>query len=276
MEFKDKLKEHRKARGISQQSLADSIFVSRSAVAKWENGLGLPCEESLAALAEFFGVDEATLRSDEPEMIIVEKNKHIRRASVAISAVSVLLLTATLFLLMVSVFSNSYGFTSEMAAGTFGDNPCISTDDYDFYLSLINVSVVRDPLSSYIGSDHREISSFRAVRPRLIGYSVVRESDYECRRLLVGGKEYGCIYIFSGKKCFYSIIKINTYPFPEELMCPDTIEVGGKSYPVLYCTYFESHEYPDELKLGTAEITLGEELDRAYIMPGGGKVIYGW
>ena len=36
MEFKDQLKNYRTARGISQQALADAIFVSRSAVAKWE------------------------------------------------------------------------------------------------------------------------------------------------------------------------------------------------------------------------------------------------
>ena len=37
--FKDKLKELRKQKGLSQQELADKLFVSRSAVAKWENSL---------------------------------------------------------------------------------------------------------------------------------------------------------------------------------------------------------------------------------------------
>lgn len=38
MEFKDKLKKLRTEKGISQQALADAIHISRSAVAKWENG----------------------------------------------------------------------------------------------------------------------------------------------------------------------------------------------------------------------------------------------
>ena len=38
MEFKEKLKKARSERNISQQALADAIFVSRSAVAKWEIG----------------------------------------------------------------------------------------------------------------------------------------------------------------------------------------------------------------------------------------------
>ena len=45
MEFKEKLKKMRGERGLSQQVLADAIFVSRSAVAKWEAGLGMPCED---------------------------------------------------------------------------------------------------------------------------------------------------------------------------------------------------------------------------------------
>ena len=55
MEFKDKLKRLRKERSVSQQALADAIFVSRSAVAKWENGLGLPSSASSEALAKHFG-----------------------------------------------------------------------------------------------------------------------------------------------------------------------------------------------------------------------------
>jgi len=42
MEFKDRIRELRLERGLSQQALADAIYISRSAIAKWENGLGLP------------------------------------------------------------------------------------------------------------------------------------------------------------------------------------------------------------------------------------------
>ena len=59
MEFKDKLKMLRKEKSISQQALADKIFVSRSAVAKWENGLGYPSEDSIGALAEYFSVEKS-------------------------------------------------------------------------------------------------------------------------------------------------------------------------------------------------------------------------
>ncbi|MCM1259500.1 MAG: helix-turn-helix domain-containing protein [Prevotella sp.] len=64
MQFHEKLKQLRHQKGISQAELATKIFVSRSAIAKWESGLGLPSEESLALLANYFEVDPNMLLSD--------------------------------------------------------------------------------------------------------------------------------------------------------------------------------------------------------------------
>ncbi len=76
MEFYEKLKKLRTEKGISQQELADKIFVSRSAVAKWENGLGLPCKESMKLICDFFEVEESALvREDEDAN--VQKNRKI-------------------------------------------------------------------------------------------------------------------------------------------------------------------------------------------------------
>lgn len=86
MEFKDKLRALRAERGLSQQALADAIFVSRSAVAKWENGLGLPGKSSRAALVEYFGVSDTYFDTETPEEIIVEKNKRIRRLNLGLVA----------------------------------------------------------------------------------------------------------------------------------------------------------------------------------------------
>lgn len=81
MEFSKKLRKLRNEKGISQQILANAVFVSRSAVAKWENGLGLPSEESLEALANFFDVPKEFLKTDTPEIIVIEKNKKIKKLS---------------------------------------------------------------------------------------------------------------------------------------------------------------------------------------------------
>ena len=78
MEFSEKLKELRSEKGISQAKLAADIHISRSAVAKWENGLGLPNDESLKLLADYFGITtDDLIPNKKGEEILVAKNKTI-------------------------------------------------------------------------------------------------------------------------------------------------------------------------------------------------------
>lgn len=101
MEFSDKLKNLRAEKGISQKQLADIIFVSRSAVAKWENGLGLPSEESFRALVHYFGVSKEFFETEEPEAVILQKNRKLRKYSISIQAV---VMVAILLLLVYLVY----------------------------------------------------------------------------------------------------------------------------------------------------------------------------
>ena len=77
MEFKDNLKQLRTEKGLTQAQLAEKLFVSRSTVAKWENGLGLPNPESMAALEELFGIASQEIATKEPEAVIVAKNRKL-------------------------------------------------------------------------------------------------------------------------------------------------------------------------------------------------------
>ena len=80
MQFHEKLKQLRKERDFTQEELAERLHVSRSAVAKWENGLGLPSDDSLKDIAEYFNVTREELLADrETQTIIVEKNGKLSR-----------------------------------------------------------------------------------------------------------------------------------------------------------------------------------------------------
>ena len=61
MEFKDKLKTLRKLNNLTQEALANKIHVSRSTIAKWEAGLGLPQRDSFLELCKVFNVEESDL-----------------------------------------------------------------------------------------------------------------------------------------------------------------------------------------------------------------------
>ena len=56
MEFNEKLKELRSSRGLTQEELAEALFVSRTAISKWESGRGYPSIDSLREISDFFSV----------------------------------------------------------------------------------------------------------------------------------------------------------------------------------------------------------------------------
>lgn len=81
MEFNLKLQELRKQKGLTQEELAASLFVSRTAVSKWESARGYPNIDSLKAIAKFFGVSVDTLLSGDEILSLAEedaKQKHAR------------------------------------------------------------------------------------------------------------------------------------------------------------------------------------------------------
>ena len=98
MNFSEKLKELRIENKLTQEQLANIIHVSRSAIAKWENGLGLPNEESLELLMKCFNVDKNYLFTlpEKTEELIVNKNDIIHKQKFKIIIVSVLLVLLTI------------------------------------------------------------------------------------------------------------------------------------------------------------------------------------
>ncbi len=83
MEFNEKLQELRKHKGLTQEELAESLYVSRTAISKWESGRGYPNIDSLKIIASFFGVTIDELLSGDELLTIAEedtkqKEKHFR------------------------------------------------------------------------------------------------------------------------------------------------------------------------------------------------------
>ena len=75
MELHEKLQELRKQKGLTQEELAAQLFVSRTAISKWESGRGFPNIESLKALSRFFGVSLDELLSGD-ELLTIAEHDH--------------------------------------------------------------------------------------------------------------------------------------------------------------------------------------------------------
>lgn len=73
MEFYEKLQELRKSRNLTQEELAEELYVSRTAISKWESGRGYPSIDSLKAIAGFFSISIDELLSANALVSIAEK-----------------------------------------------------------------------------------------------------------------------------------------------------------------------------------------------------------
>ena len=69
MELTAQMKKYRTEAGLSQEALAEQIFVSRQTISNWETGKNYPDINSLLRMSEVFGVSvDVLLKGDVEEM----------------------------------------------------------------------------------------------------------------------------------------------------------------------------------------------------------------
>lgn len=73
MEFHEKLQELRKNRGLTQEELAEALYVSRTAISKWESGRGYPSIDSLKEISNYFSISIDDLLSTEKILSIAKR-----------------------------------------------------------------------------------------------------------------------------------------------------------------------------------------------------------
>lgn len=106
--FSKRLKELRSVKGITQEELGQIIFVSRSAIAKWEQGKGMPSKQSLNLLSEYFNIPaDALLKEDDPVLIINNIERDFKKSKLLLTLCFSTTIVILLILLMVILFGNN-------------------------------------------------------------------------------------------------------------------------------------------------------------------------
>lgn len=100
MEFNEKLQELRRQKGLTQEELATALFVSRTAVSKWESGRGYPNIDSLKAIAKFFCVSVDELLSGEQVLTIARDDQKEKERNIRNLVFGLLDLSVALFLFL--------------------------------------------------------------------------------------------------------------------------------------------------------------------------------
>lgn len=134
MEFHEKLQELRKNKGLTQEELAESLYISRTAVSKWESGRGMPSIESLKAISKFFSVTLDELLSGEELLMIAEddhkqKEMHIRDLIYGLLDCSMVLL----------FFMPFFGQRTD---GTIQGVSLLALTDIQVYLKVLYLAVI--------------------------------------------------------------------------------------------------------------------------------------
>ena len=144
MEFHENLQELRKSRGLTQEELAEALFVSRTAISKWESGRGYPSIDSLKEISRYFSVSIDDLLSGEQLISIAEKENKSNLNSVC----DMLLGFVDLFSLMLIFLPlypkpvNGYIYSVNLF-GYVGNNTFIIKIYWALFASLTIIGIVK-------------------------------------------------------------------------------------------------------------------------------------
>ena len=138
MEFNEKLQELRKSRSLTQEELAEALFVSRTAISRWESGRGYPSIDSLKEISRYFSVTIDDLICSD-EMISVAENEKRELADKYVSLICNALDILTAILLFIPAFGN--GNAAPETVSLFGlsvINPWVKT----VFVVIIGVTIL--------------------------------------------------------------------------------------------------------------------------------------
>lgn len=100
MEFNEKLQELRRQKGLTQEELAEALYVSRAAISKWESGRGYPNIDSLKEISRFFSITIDDLLSGSEVLTIAEEDQKQKNSLLLDLVFGLLDLSVSMFLFL--------------------------------------------------------------------------------------------------------------------------------------------------------------------------------
>ena len=143
MELNEKLQELRKQKGLTQEELAQVLYVSRTAISKWESGRGYPNIDSLKAISQFFSVSVDELLSGE-ELLILAEEDYKQKQSHFYDLLFGLLDLSVLLLLFLPLFGQrTYEVVQEVSLlKLIGISPWLRFAYFDFVSSSVIMGIL--------------------------------------------------------------------------------------------------------------------------------------
>ena len=134
MTLGEKLKKFRADKGLTQEELAEKLYVTRTAISKWESNRGYPNIDALKAISKFFSVSIDELLSSDELLTIAEEDSREKETRFK-DFVYALLDLSMAMLLFLPLFAGN-------RSGVIQSVPLISLDGIQFYLKTAYFAVV--------------------------------------------------------------------------------------------------------------------------------------
>ena len=197
MEFNEKLQKLRKSKGLTQEELAEALFVSRTAVSKWESGRGYPSIDSLKEISRFFSVSVDELICPD-EIITAAQNEKKEFVGRYTSLLCGVLDVFTALLLFIPVFGDSASLPSSAPLFRLTDTPLWIIIVYAVVIGLTVLNgifaVIISNLDNPVWNKHRLFTG--------IGLSVIASAVFIATRQPYAGMICFMILVIKGYLVF--------------------------------------------------------------------------
>ena len=192
MELGQQLKAHRKELGISQDELAEKIFVSRQSISNWENNKTYPDIHTLLLLAETFGISlDELIKGDVEEMkeeINAQERAGFNRDSVcfAIFGIVTVLSIAPLYAFLDYIGCLIWALIVGVAGYFCGR--------VELYKTMFDIQTYKEILAFQQGADLSTLSAVRAER-NVVKHRASKAAMAIVAALIGGACAYGGMWL---------------------------------------------------------------------------------
>ena len=169
MEFGEKLQDLRKARNLTQEELAEALYVSRTAISKWESGRGYPSIDSLKEISCFFDVTIDDLLSSEKLISIAkrENESNLQRLYNIFFGISDLFAVFLIVLPLYPLSINGYVYSTNLFSYTGGSTINLAIH-WILFLTLLVLGIFKLFLT-HVGNDKPQ----NVLRNISLGFSIL-------------------------------------------------------------------------------------------------------
>ena len=193
MEFNEKLQKLRTGEKLTQEELAEKLYVSRTAISKWESGRGYPSIDSLKAIAQYFHITIDELIGGEEMITLAEKDIEASNKK-HLYLICGMLDCLTLLLLFLPVFGDGTAPVSSVAVTAMTS---VSSWLKTTFIALIGITVLTGFTAVTVSSLDKPVWSQRLWTAGIV-LSILGSMLFILSRQPYAGIFYLCILVTKG------------------------------------------------------------------------------